>query len=73
MLGIMNVFITLPQFIMSFISGVVFAILEPGKSKELTEGKSKGSGGVSAIAVVMVIGGIGSLAAGWLTMKLRRL
>jgi solute carrier family 45, member 1/2/4 len=73
MLGIMNVFVTLPQFIMTFISSVVFAILEPGKSKELTEGKATGRGGVSAIAVVMVIGGIGSLVAGWLTLKLRKL
>ena len=71
-LGIMNVFVTLPQFIMSFVTGVVFEILEPGKSKELTEGKPEGSG-VSAIAVAMMIGGIGSLVAGWLTMKLRRL
>jgi len=73
MLGIMNVFVTLPQFIMTFVSSIVFAILEPGKSKELTEGKTQGNGGVSAIAVVMVIGGLGSLVAGWLTMKLRKL
>jgi len=73
MLGIMNVFVTLPQFIMTFVSSVVFAILEPGKSKELTEGKVEERGAVSAIAVVMVIGGIGSIAAGWLTIKLRRL
>ena len=73
MLGIMNVFVTLPQFIMTFVSSVVFAILEPGKSKELTEGKVEVRGGISAIAVVMVIGGFGSIAAAWLTMKLRRL
>jgi len=73
MLGLMNVFVTLPQFIMTFVSSIVFAILEPGKSKELTEGKSQGRGGVSAIAVVMVIGGLGSLVAGWMTLKLRRL
>lgn len=73
MLGIMNVFVTLPQFIMTFVSSIVFAILEPGKSKELTEGKVEVRGGVSAIAVVMVIGGMGSIAAAWLTMKLRRL
>ena len=73
MLGLMNVFVTLPQFIMTFVSSIVFAILEPGKSKELTEGKSQGKGGVSAIAVVMVIGGLGALVAGWFTLKLRRL
>jgi solute carrier family 45 protein 1/2/4 len=73
MLGIMNVFVTLPQFIMTFVSSVVFAILEPGKSKELTEGKVQGNAGVSAIAVVMVIGGFGSVVAAWLTLKLRKL
>lgn len=72
MLGIMNVFVTLPQFIMTFVSSIVFAILEPGKSKELTEGKVEVRGGISAIAVVMVIGGMGSIVAAWLTMKLRR-
>jgi len=73
MLGIMNVFVTLPQFIMTFVSSLVFAILEPGKSKELTEGKVELRSGVSAIAVVMVIGGVGSVVAAWLTMKLRKL
>ena len=73
MLGIMNVFVTLPQFLMTFVSSVVFAILEPGKSKELTEGKVEIKGGVSAIALVMVIGGLGSATAAWLTVKLRRL
>jgi len=73
MLGIMNVFVTLPQFIMTFVSSVVFAILEPGKSRELTEGRVGDRSGVPAIAVVMVIGGFGSLVAAWLTMKLRRI
>lgn len=73
MLGIMNVFVTLPQFIMTFVSSVVFAILEPGKSKELTEGKVEVRSGVSAIAVVMVIGGLGSVVAAWLTLKLRKI
>ena len=67
-------FVTLPQFIMTFVSSIVFAILEPGKRTELTEGKvGVGRTGVSAIAVVMVIGGVGSLVAGWLTLKLRKL
>jgi len=73
MLGIMNVFVTLPQIIMTFVSSVVFAILEPGKSKELTEGKVELRSGVSAIAVVMVIGGVGSVVAAWFTMKLKKL
>lgn len=73
MLGIMNVFVTLPQFIMTFVSSVVFAILEPGKSAELTEGKVGTRTGVSAIAVVMVIGGAGSIFAAVLTVKLRKL
>jgi solute carrier family 45, member 1/2/4 len=72
MLGIMNVFVTLPQFIMSFVSGVLFAILEPGERKEFTGSKSEENHGVNAIAAVMVIGGVGSLVAAWLTLKLRR-
>ncbi|KAK6541170.1 hypothetical protein TWF694_008540 [Orbilia ellipsospora] len=74
-LGILNLFITLPQFVGSFMSFIVFAILEPGKSPELTEG---GGGdapqephkGVNAIAVTMFIGGLGSIVAAWKTFKL---
>ncbi|KAF3905509.1 hypothetical protein AA313_de0200539 [Arthrobotrys entomopaga] len=74
-LGILNLFITLPQFVGSFMSFVVFAILEPGKSPELAEGGGGDASqephkGVNAIAVTMFIGGLGSIVAAWKTFKL---
>ncbi|KAF3185015.1 hypothetical protein TWF788_004843 [Orbilia oligospora] len=73
-LGILNLFITLPQFVGSFVSFVVFAILEPGKSPELAEGgdqvPTEPKKGVNAIAVTMLIGGLGSIVAAWRTWKL---
>ena len=35
-LGIHNIFATIPQFLATFISMIVFSILEPGQSPELT-------------------------------------
>ncbi|EPS44667.1 hypothetical protein H072_1349 [Dactylellina haptotyla CBS 200.50] len=75
-LGILNLFITLPQFVGSFMSFIVFAILEPGKSPELAEGGAdrqtpqEPHKGVNAIAVTMLIGGLGSIVAAWRTFKL---
>ena len=43
-LGILNLFTTLPQFVGTFISMIVFAVFEPGLSKELTAGGSEGGG-----------------------------
>ncbi|KAF3938404.1 hypothetical protein ABW19_dt0200543 [Dactylella cylindrospora] len=78
-LGILNLFITLPQFVGSFMSFVIFAILEPGKSPELAEGGGGGDKptepqkGVNAIAVTMLIGGLGSIVAAWRTFKLPKI
>ncbi|KAL8964093.1 MAG: hypothetical protein Q9183_004709, partial [Haloplaca sp. 2 TL-2023] len=44
-LGILNLFTTLPQFVGTFISMIVFEILEPGKHPELHEGEdTEGTG-----------------------------
>lgn len=74
--GILNVYTTLPQFIGTFISTVVFAILEPGQSPELagdgqkaTDGRAKGP---NAIAVCLFIGAVSTLVAAHGTRKLRR-
>jgi len=69
----MNVFACLPQFVGSFISFVVFSILEPGKSPEFTEGGSSKAPtyGVNAIAVCMGIGGIATLVAAHFTTRFR--
>ncbi|KAI9714772.1 MAG: hypothetical protein M1820_000061 [Bogoriella megaspora] len=75
-LGILNLFTTLPQFVGTFISMIVFRLLEPGKSPELTEdphNRHPPENGVNAIAVCMFIGGICSLIASHLTRKLRRM
>jgi solute carrier family 45 protein 1/2/4 len=57
----------------SFISFVVFSILEPGKSPEFSEGAGevKAPGGVNAIAVCMGIGGVCTLVAAHYTVKFK--
>ena len=42
--GILNIYTTIPQFIGTLLSTVVFAILEPGQSPELAEEKGQGQG-----------------------------
>lgn len=79
--GILNIYTTLPQFIGTFISTIVFAVMEPGKSPELhdetkeaaaAEGKEVG-GGTNAIAVCLFIGAMSMLVAAHMTRKLRKL
>lgn len=58
-LGIMNVYTTLPQFVGTGISFVVFSLLEPGKSPELSdapEHEHHSTDGVNAISVCLFIG-----------------
>ena len=43
-LGILNLFTTLPQFVGTFISMIVFQILEPGKHPELHKGEDAAAG-----------------------------
>lgn len=75
--GILNIFVTIPQFLSTVMSGVVFAVLEPGKSPELaTEAhpsEHSDTSGPNAIAVCMVMGALSSLVAAWSTKKLRDL
>ncbi|KAF9769030.1 hypothetical protein IL306_013615 [Fusarium sp. DS 682] len=71
--GILNIYTTLPQFVGTFISTVVFAILEPGKSPELAGDKEKqpDPDGPNAIAVCLFIGAMSSLVAAYVTRKLK--
>lgn len=73
--GILNIYVTIPQFLSTLMSGVVFAILEPGKSPELaTEAhpsETADTNGPNAIAVSMFIGALGSLVAAVVAKKLR--
>lgn len=74
-LGILNLYTTLPQFVATGISMVVFNILEPGKSPELAKDahpdEHHGIEGPNAIAVCMAIGAGSSVVAAWATRRLR--
>ncbi|KAK8167173.1 hypothetical protein BC567DRAFT_230731 [Phyllosticta citribraziliensis] len=76
-LGILNLFTTLPQFVGTFISWVVFSVLEPGKSPELAKGAHQsgsqhhGRDGPNAIAVCLFIGALSAGVAAYATNRLR--
>ncbi|KAI9886802.1 MAG: hypothetical protein M1823_001372 [Watsoniomyces obsoletus] len=74
-LGILNLFTTLPQFVGTFISTIVFAILEPGKSPELAKeahpDEHHSIDGPNAIAVCMFIGALSTVGAAYATTRLR--
>ncbi|WPH00757.1 Hypothetical protein R9X50_00358700 [Acrodontium crateriforme] len=73
--GILNIYTTLPQFVGTGISWVVFSILEPGKSRELTTpGGSDGlnsKNGLSGIGVCLCIGAVSAVVAAWATRRLK--
>ncbi|KAK2040534.1 sucrose transporter [Colletotrichum somersetense] len=74
--GILNIYTTLPQFIGTFISTIVFTILEPGKSPELSdapEHEQHGTDGPNAIAVCLFIGAMCAVVAARATSKLKDL
>lgn len=75
--GILNIYTTIPQFIGTMISTVVFAILEPGKSPELAHdadpSEHHSTDGPNAIAVCFCIGAFSTIGAAFATKKLRRL
>jgi solute carrier family 45 protein 1/2/4 len=74
-LGVLNIFTTLPQFVGTGISTLVFSILEPGKSPELAQHASPeehhGTDGVSGIGVCLFIGAVCSAWAAWKCRGLR--
>lgn len=74
-LGILNLYTTLPQFVATGISAVVFAILEPGKSPELAKDahpdEHHGTDGPNAIAVCLFIGALSSVGAAYATRRLQ--
>jgi len=75
--GILNIYTTLPQFVGTFISMIIFSILEPGKSPELAHDSPShehhGTDGPNAIAVCLVIGACSMLCAAHVTRKLKYL
>lgn len=78
-LGILNLFTTLPQFVGTFISMIVFGLLEPGKSPELhkdpalegNEVPEKPSDGPNAIAVCLFIGAMSAVVAAYATSRMK--
>lgn len=84
-LGILNLFTTLPQFVGTFISMLVFSILEPGRSPELHKavpevgadtsqaaGQSvQATDGPNAIAVCLFIGALSAVGAAYATKRMR--
>ncbi|PNH42756.1 hypothetical protein VD0004_g4613 [Verticillium dahliae] len=75
--GILNIYSTLPQFIGTFISTIVFTILEPGKSPELAKGADPAehhdTDGPNAIAVCLFIGAFCAVGAAYATSRLKHL
>ncbi|KAH3906690.1 hypothetical protein HBI56_229270 [Parastagonospora nodorum] len=74
-LGIMNLYTTLPQFVGTGISWVVFSILEPGKSPELSEAPPEehhSTDGPNAIAVCLFIGACCACFAALATRRLKQ-
>jgi solute carrier family 45 protein 1/2/4 len=76
-LGILNLYTTLPQFIGTFISWVVFSILEPGKSPELAKeahpDEHHSTDGPNAIAVCLLIGALAAVVAAYATESFKRI
>ena len=74
-LGILNLFTTLPQFVGTFISMIVFSIVEPGKSPEFggepNLNHDKKDYGVNAISVCLFIGALSAMGAAYATRRLK--
>lgn len=73
--GILNIYTTLPQFIGTFISSIVFSILEPSKNNNSEGGQFavENATGPNAISVCLFIGALSSIGAGYATKRLKAL
>lgn len=76
-LGVLNVYTTLPQFIGTFISWIVFSIFEPNQTDLTGEDPDHHRWldvkGVNAISVCFLVGAFSALAAAEATRRLKRL
>lgn len=79
-LGILNVYSTLPQFVGTFISWIVFSVLEPGQNDDLADSDpdhhrwlNLKKNAPNAIAVCMFIGALCSVVAAEAARRLKRL
>ncbi|KAH9902032.1 major facilitator superfamily domain-containing protein [Xylariomycetidae sp. FL2044] len=75
--GILNIYTTIPQFIGTILSTVIFSLLEPGKSPELAHGahpdEHHSTDGPNAVAVCLFIGACSAINAVFATRKLKYL
>ncbi|KHN99859.1 sucrose transport protein [Metarhizium album ARSEF 1941] len=72
--GIFNIYTTIPQFLGTLMATVVFAILEPGKSRELGgQDPAPSKDGPNAIAACLFVGALCSVVASFATRRLRKL
>ncbi|KAI8632102.1 hypothetical protein F5Y19DRAFT_423304 [Xylariaceae sp. FL1651] len=75
--GILNIYTTIPQFIGTILSTIVFSILEPGKSPELAHSahpdEHHGTDGPNGVSVCLFIGALSAIAAVFATRKLKYL
>jgi solute carrier family 45 protein 1/2/4 len=73
--GILNIYTTIPQFIGTVLSTIVFSVLEPGKSPELAHSahpdEHHSTDGPNGVAVCLFIGALSAIAAVFATKKLR--
>ncbi|OTB06702.1 hypothetical protein M426DRAFT_318762 [Hypoxylon sp. CI-4A] len=73
--GILNIYTTIPQFIGTILSTIIFSILEPGKSPELAHKANPeehhGTDGPNAISVCLFIGACSAVVAVFATRKLK--
>lgn len=81
-LGIHNLFTTLPQFVGTFISMIVFYILEPGKSELLNDLPDADTdaeklavlrNAPNAISVCMFIGAMSAIGAAYATKRMKKM
>ncbi|KAF2756044.1 sucrose transport protein [Pseudovirgaria hyperparasitica] len=76
-LGILNLYTTLPQFIATLISWIVFSIFEPGKSPELAKeahpDEHAPTGGYNGISICLFIGAVSMTGASLMTRRFRRM
>lgn len=77
-LGIHNIFATIPQFLATFLSMIVFSILEPGQSPELAAGGAEqteggwANSGLSGTAVCLAIGAVFQFVAAAKSLRMGR-
>ena len=74
-LGILNLYTTVPQFIATLLSTLVFSILEPGKSPELAKDahpdEHHSTDGANGISICLFIGALSSLVAAYATQRMK--